>query len=227
MNHHEEIPLSHLNQSMASSSSNGQDRDEEALLGGGGVDPFEQIAGNKALRLRLDFWKKEEEVVNQRIERKEQRLQSAKNEIYQLLGIYFVFQGVILTALAQANDLSEKWRWIPFVLSTLASMATILALVYKLRDCSELERQIKGEKLMSKALFQASDDLKSMGSAFDHKDVQRQPHITHRPQDRPKNLIPRIWEDHMKAYGALLVVILLIFSTIMGIACWQITSSKN
>lgn len=60
---------------------------------------------------------------------------NVKNELYQLIGFYIVFQGVVLTAVAQASLLIKcHTSWGPASLSLLASIAAIPAVHDRLKE---------------------------------------------------------------------------------------------
>ncbi|CAM6019667.1 unnamed protein product [Sphagnum balticum] len=65
-----------------------------------------EIENDPILRLQLKNWEEQAKSISRRIERKENRTYAVKNEVYQLLGFYLVFQGVVLTAVAQASVLT-------------------------------------------------------------------------------------------------------------------------
>jgi hypothetical protein len=71
-------------------------------LGSGGVFAAvaEIMSGHSAsrsvsIRLQLKNWEEQAKSISRRIERKENRTYAVKNEVYQLLGFYLVFQGVV------------------------------------------------------------------------------------------------------------------------------------
>jgi hypothetical protein len=54
-----------------------------------------EIENDPTLRLQLKNWEEQAKSISRRIERKENRTYAVKNEVYQLLGFYLVFQGVV------------------------------------------------------------------------------------------------------------------------------------
>ncbi len=105
-----------------------------------------QIDNNPKLRLLLRDWEKNYKVARERIEKKETRTINAKAELYQLLGFYSVFQGVVLTAVAQSNTLYCLSSWGPASLSLLASAVTVVSVHYKLTNYSRLKVALKDER---------------------------------------------------------------------------------
>ena len=68
------------------------------------------------------------------------RVAEFKNEVYQLIGFFSVFQGVLLTAVAQASQLHCPTRWIPISLSILASVVTIAGVIQKFNQISHTQQ---------------------------------------------------------------------------------------
>jgi len=102
------------------------------------------------LKRILTEWEKRFEASSVRIEKKSTRSINAKNELYQLIGFYSVFQGVVLTAVAQTNLIQCQQSWGPVSLSLLASIATIVSVYIKLKDYSEHSKALEEEIADSK-----------------------------------------------------------------------------
>ena len=94
----------------------------------------------------LEDWKGKEKLFKLRVERKSSEVSSLKNEVYQLLGFFSVFQGVVLTAVAQSNLLHCNNQWSPITLSVLASVVTVCAIIQKLLQISSLLNIIHSEE---------------------------------------------------------------------------------
>ena len=101
---------------------------------------------NKVLARALKAWEKKDELFARRIDKKRKQSNSITNEIYQLIGFYSVFQGVLLTAVAQSNLLQFNNWWTAFFLSLLASLVTIGGVVQKFLAVLALELTIKNEE---------------------------------------------------------------------------------
>lgn len=97
------------------------------------------------LKLAFDDWEKSLETSLKRREYKEALRDAIRNEIYQVIGFYIVFQGVIFTAVAQASVLRCHNWWTSFLLSLLTSLVTIGVVLQKLQDFWALETTIASE----------------------------------------------------------------------------------
>lgn len=93
----------------------------------------------------LEEWDRKEKLFASRVERKTNKVGNLKNEVYQLIGLFSVFQGVVLTAVSQSNLLHCNNRWSPILLSVLASIVTIAGVAQKLLQISSLEYTIYSE----------------------------------------------------------------------------------
>ena len=93
----------------------------------------------------LQEWSRKEALFGNRVERKKKIVSNLKNEIYQLIGFFSVFQGVMLTAVAQSSLLHCHNLWSPISLSVLASVASIFGVVHKLMQIQSFQRTIDSE----------------------------------------------------------------------------------
>ncbi len=110
----------------------------------------EKTLDGKTLKKGLEIWERDLHVQQKRIDRKEAQSNQIKNEVYQLVGFFIVFQGVLYTAVAQAQVLRcRNWPTV-FVLSLLASAAAILGVSQKLSQIRALRRTIEKEQHMPK-----------------------------------------------------------------------------
>jgi hypothetical protein len=90
------------------------------------------------------------ELARERIEKKSTRAFNAKSELYQLIRFYSVFQGVVLTAVAQSTTIHSAQCWGPASLSLLASLVTVASVHFKLRSYSKLRCSLDKEEGESK-----------------------------------------------------------------------------
>ncbi|CAM6027681.1 unnamed protein product [Sphagnum balticum] len=136
-----------------------------------------EIENDPILRLQLKNWEEQAKSISRRIERKENRTYAVKNEVYQLLGFYLVFQGVVLTAVAQASVLTcEEW-WSPFILSSMTSIVAIVGVYQKLQSLHDVEDNLREERISYQVLSRNIQLFKRKGRSFDFvADVRRGEH---------------------------------------------------
>jgi hypothetical protein len=130
------------------------------------ADRLYDIAQNVKLSLLLKDWEKQFKVARERIETKTTRTNSAKNDLYQWIGFFSVFQGVVLTAVAQSSTLGCQQSWAPASLSLIASVVTIVSVHFKLKSYRALEVNLANETYDSKILHEQIAELKTQGTSF-------------------------------------------------------------
>ena len=97
-------------------------------------------------KVALELWKEKDKLFTDRIDRKKKQSLDSQNEVYQLIGFYVVFQGVLVTAVAQSSLLHCNNTWTAALLSALASFVTVIGVTLKLGSVKELERTIGQEE---------------------------------------------------------------------------------
>jgi hypothetical protein len=105
-----------------------------------------QIEEHPVLKLKLKDMENQAAAIARKIERKETRTFVVKNEIYQLLTFFVVFQGVVLTAVAQASTLKCRHWWAPFTLSLIASAMTFVGVYQKLETFRQVKDDFENER---------------------------------------------------------------------------------
>ncbi|KAG0599780.1 hypothetical protein M758_12G178100 [Ceratodon purpureus] len=88
-----------------------------------------------------NFWKEQQAEAAQRLDAYSSYLATSNNELYQLIGFYSVFQGVLLTASAQSNLLCCKNWWIPVSLCALSTLCTCWGVWLKLLQVRIFEEE--------------------------------------------------------------------------------------
>jgi hypothetical protein len=171
------------------------------------ADCLVDIGKNPKLRRILKEWEKRFEASSLRIEKKSTRSINAKNELYQLIGFYSVFQGVVLTAVAQGSLIQCQQSWGPASLSLLASVATIVSVYIKLKNYSEHKKALEEETADSKALQSRIFLLKKVGKNFTF------------PATRDKRTTSKGLEP---LYIVAVIVALILFSGITLASCFAI-----
>ncbi|CAK9220531.1 unnamed protein product [Sphagnum troendelagicum] len=133
-----------------------------------------EIENDPILKLQLRNWEEQAASISRRIERKENRTYVVKNEIYQVLGFYIVFQGVVLTAVAQASALTCRQWWSPFTLSLIASIVTIVGVYQKLQVLHDVEQNLREERNSFQVIARNIQLFKKKGTKFNFaEDVKR------------------------------------------------------
>jgi hypothetical protein len=124
------------------------------------------IRADKNLNWLLDDWQTQFKVARDRIETKSTRTNNAKNDLYQWIGFFSVFQGVVLTAVAQSSTLGCQQSWAPAALSLIASVVTVVSVHFKLVNYRGLNASLLKEIHQSQVLHDQLAELRATGKKF-------------------------------------------------------------
>jgi len=168
----------------------------------------------RALKKGLETWRNDVRVLQKRIDRKEQQSSQIKNEVYQLVGFFIVFQGVLYTAVAQAQVLDcRNWSTV-FVLSVLASAAAIAGVTQKLLQLEDIQKTIKKEEGYPRVLKKWIEKVRAYGlEAFDAMDPSKVP-----TPDEPNHFFTM--------YSVMVLLTLSLFAVTFGISFYFILCKK-
>jgi hypothetical protein len=175
------------------------------------ADLLFDIKQDKKLGCLLDDWEQQFKVARDRIETKTSRANNAKNDLYQWIGFFSVFQGVVLTAVAQSSTFGCRQSWAPASLSLIASLVTVVSVHFKLINYDDLNANLLKEISQSKILHDQIAELRAKGKNFKFAwFIERRRRISRR-RDVSQGL-----KD--KYYWAVILA-LVIFSTIILLCC--------
>ncbi|KAG0601373.1 hypothetical protein M758_11G105500 [Ceratodon purpureus] len=121
------------------------------------------IEKNPVYAKAQEEWSKKETLFTSRVERKKKKVANLKNEIYQLIGFFSVFQGVLLTAVSQSNLLHCNNLWSPIALSVVASVVTVAGVLQKLMQIRSLQYTILSEERSLKEVVKRLNNLRNSG----------------------------------------------------------------
>ncbi|KAK9683520.1 hypothetical protein RND81_10G147500 [Saponaria officinalis] len=138
--------------------------------------PMMEISQSPGHFLLLKLWQREEDVFARRITMKETKLDSIRQEIFQLCCIFFLFHGFFSTILfiSSVNHETDnethlkcrKW-WIPSLLSILTSMVVAFLVHLKLHKYWKVAMRLKREMSDNRALTRCTQELRMKGASFD------------------------------------------------------------
>jgi predicted transcriptional regulator len=171
--------------------------------------------GNELYAAAYEEWQRKDTLFAKRVDKKRLQSSSLRNEIYQLIGFYSVFQGVLLTAVAQSNLLLCYNLWTALSLSVFASVVTILAVLQKFKAIYSLEKTIKNESISRQDCIVRCRKLLQKRGAFTFRDHAAD------GADRPY----RQWS--LRFSIILIVLVLVSFSTLFGLSIERILCHSN
>ena len=112
----------------------------------------------------LDEWDRTERLVSSRVDRREKRSADLINQIFNLVGFYSVFQGVVLTAVSQLVSATSSCGsqcgkvWVPILLTLFAAVVTIVGILEKFTNIKSLETSILEERRIQGVSFSNHND---------------------------------------------------------------------
>jgi hypothetical protein len=98
------------------------------------------------LKVALEEWKSDAKVFDKRVAKSQKEVRNFVKEIYQLVGFYSAFQGLLLTAVAQSNLLHCNNLGFPLALSALATFVAVVGIRQKSLNVLYFEDRIKSER---------------------------------------------------------------------------------
>ncbi|XP_022965180.1 uncharacterized protein LOC111465114 [Cucurbita maxima] len=140
--------------------------------------PLRQISESSGHLLLLKLWQREEHLFGLRIGRRETKLESLKQQIFQLCCYFFLFHALSLTLLFTSSDpnVCHKW-WVPGVAMGATSGVFVIVVQLKLWLYWKASAQLQREKSENRALTRIVQELRMKGSCFN---LSKEPQIGHR-----------------------------------------------
>ncbi|KAG0557197.1 hypothetical protein KC19_11G109500 [Ceratodon purpureus] len=169
------------------------------------------IEKNPVYAKAQEEWSKKETLFTSRVERKKKRVANLKNEIYQLIGFFSVFQGVLLTAVSQSNLLHCNNLWSPVALSVVASVVTVAGVLQKLMQIRSLQSTIHSEEQSLKEVVKRLYKLRNYPGVHSFR-------FAHFEYSTVKEQSTR-WNTF---YLVLVIISLLSFSVLFPCSHWKI-----
>jgi hypothetical protein len=109
-----------------------------------------EIKKDQQLTWLLEEWEKQFKASQDSKLQEEARLKNAKHDLYQWIGFYSVFQGVVFTTVALSNTLGCRQSWGPTLLSLIASVVTIVTVHIRFRDYEKLRTDVERRRIEAK-----------------------------------------------------------------------------
>ncbi|KAH8942969.1 hypothetical protein BDL97_13G024700, partial [Sphagnum fallax] len=163
-----------------------------------------EIQADATLRFAYDIWQSSEAQLEKRIDNHKSQVSNLTNEIYQLLGFVSAFQGLLLTAVAQASQLKCHNVGIPLALSLFATVVTLAGVCQKKGIITELKTTLSTEDLVRQAYKIRVQNLEQQGNKFMFNDL---PQVTNRGTEGPAGTCSSKWITYNN--GVVVCVLLL------------------
>lgn len=177
-------------------------------------------------RFQLEDWRIEEKTLRDRIHRKEKNFSAVESEIFELMGLFTLFQGVIFSAVAQTSILKCRDWWSPFCMSIIVSGATLFALVQRLRNFAYLKKELDKACLQAHCLYETVQDLQGRGVEFDLNRLGNEPREPPEQTQVDVNTLSKICFEYILTQHFAVVATVIVFSVIMLVSCRRLLCSE-
>ncbi|KAG0605800.1 hypothetical protein M758_9G088600 [Ceratodon purpureus] len=125
-----------------------------------------EIERDPLLSAALKEWDRKEAYLGNRVDRREKASADLVNQIFNIVGFFSVFQGVVLTAVSTLK--SDTFAtcgllWFPIVMSSVAGVVSIVGVSVKFWTLTELEGSIHDEKVAQTEASKRAHKLRGDG----------------------------------------------------------------
>jgi uncharacterized integral membrane protein len=183
-----------------------------------------QASSVSAASAAADSLHKEREALTHINERQENRIEKQQSKINKLIGLYLMFQGVILTSVAQGSFLHCHNWWLPFTLSAIAAAAIIMAVLHMLLKISLLKIELDKNRRHGEQLDRLILRQKQQLPSFAMEDASNHSHWSFHHQQHDADLQPLSCGDclYRASYPVIVLIMLILFTVFILIGCHRI-----
>lgn len=181
---------------------------------------LESLPNSIAHRVRLGMLYGDEDALNCVANSLEKSVRRLCKELYQIIGFYALFQGVIFTAVAQSNLLTCADSWAPAVASVAVSVGTICGVVAKLCRIGLEGESLKQNSARASAVFDKIYEIRSRGQGVDLEAEVWE--VGHGRLPEPRAGCGQV----LSIYGFAVLAFLLFLSTMMVVSCRDLLCHK-
>jgi hypothetical protein len=173
----------------------------------------------------LEEWDRKERLVSSRVDRREKRSADLINQIFNLVGFYSVFQGVVLTAVSQVVSAASPCGsqcgkvWVPILLTLFAAVVTVVGIVEKFTNLKSLEKSILEERRIQGEAVRRGQGVRTRGEGFTFQ--------VYKPLLPAKS--KSFWKNGFAVIGSLLLFTGIFILAYFNILCnfWEIKRWKG
>lgn len=166
-------------------------------------------------RTALTMWKEQIQEVERRKEQWKTGINRNMNDVYQLVSLYSVFAGVVLTAVATSSRLECQHLWSPMGLCLFAYSMLIIVAVRKLQTIATLNKIMELEDFFHKVIWRCIQEMKRIGyDGFDY--TQHVPKEQNLPRSQS-----RLWMKTLVIIVPLTVFTAGLVFSFVHILCWS------
>lgn len=162
----------------------------------------------------LAEWERQERLFSARVERREKSSADLTNQIFNLVGFFSGFQGLVLTAVTQLSGCKSQCHkvWFPIVLTVVAAIVTVVGVLQKFHSIKELKESIRTEKRAQAEVIRRQERVRTDQKNFRFYEVKELPPL------RKK----KFWNNlgMIGVLGALIIFTIIFVLSYLTILCW-------
>ena len=130
-------------------------------------EALESLVKSKPHYLKLHSLRSSEKKSWKEVSKKRRARHRHKRDIYEIISLFAVLQGLLFAAVSQANNMKCSDSWGPIVLAIAIAIATVLATIDKVGTLLKQKEEFQRHKDRLNAIFRPISDLRDMGAEVD------------------------------------------------------------
>ena len=179
-------------------------------------EALESLVKSKPHYLKLHSLRSSEKKSWKEVSKKRRARHRHKRDIYEIISLFAVLQGLLFAAVSQANNMKCSDSWGPIVLAIAIAFASALAIIDKVSTLRKDEEEFYRHKDRSNAIYSQISDLCDRGAEVDLGVLQINKDEWHFDPDRRSNL---------HRYGDLVILLLILLSILIAFSCERMVCS--
>ena len=135
-------------------------------------EALESLVKSKPHCIRLNSLRSMEKKSWKEISKSRRAVHRHKRDIYEIISLYAVLQGLLFMGVSQANNMKCSDSWGPIVLAIAIAIATMLATMDKVGALRKQKEEFQRHKDWLNAIFRPISDLRDRGAEVDLKTLR-------------------------------------------------------
>lgn len=129
------------------------------------VSSSDELTHIRKVRFALKTWRAQYKELKSQQDGKNGDIKDMKSDMFQLIGFFSVFQGVLFQGVTQLSIACE-FRYIPIALSVAATLGTIFGVSLKFSDLLDIKERSNGYAISIKVLLFYINEIQRQGKDF-------------------------------------------------------------
>ena len=167
-------------------------------------EALESLVKSKPHYLKLNSLRNMEKKSLKEVSKKRRAVHRHKRNIYEIVSLYAVLQGLLFAAVSQANNMKCSDSWGPMVLDIAIAFASVFATIEKVAALRSEEEEFLRHKERSNVIYYQISDLCDRGARVDLG------------KEWPTESNRR---SNLDRYGDIVQILLFLFSVLIAFSC--------